>query len=370
MNWYIRFLLSSCFFPGTLLGQTIVLKKLFHHKGSKSFSSIELGNVALYFGQAPKVETSMTIQGDSVIQNYFLPSVEVSSPECRDTIEKINKTNEGIYSIKVTLLNTPKKGINIAFTYPKQRVGMKYNRFESINLQKGLVFRLYNKELLEKMNERGKGIITTASINHPHVFIDCGHGGQDMGAVAFSVEKEVSLQVGLQLAAQLRKSNIMVKLSRDSDSTVPLDYRTTLANRAGAHLFISIHANSARSDCSGIETYFLSPSLLREDQAFLSTKEDQQLGELHHKKCNESRQLAFCVHDELLKKVRSQYSIKDRSVKQAVSQVLLGTMMPSILVEVGFVTHPDEGVLLSQPMYQRHLANGITSGILRYLGRA
>ncbi len=379
MKHYILLMLSLGFFSGILRGEkSIVLRKVFFHQGapsdkkeSQSSHRIELGKLVFYFEYEPHIESSVVAKGNRTLQRLFLPNVSVSN-ELKENLQQIHKTTKELsYTMQLNAKEHPRKGLEITFIYPTDKVGVKYNHFQSIGLQKGLAFQFYNKEVIHRIKQLGKSIITTASLASPHVFIDCGHGGTDCGAVAHSIrEKDISLEVGLRIADQLRTCGIMVGLSRETDVTVALDQRTSLANKQEADLFVSIHANATTSKVhSGIETYFFNPTLLKSGDCFvLNSFEQEQVGNVLHEKSSKSNRLALCVHDALLKKVRSQYAVKDRRIKSAVSQVLFGTQMPSILVEVGFVTHPQEAKLLSQKSYQQQIAYGIASGILHYLG--
>lgn len=369
-----------CFLPSGLLAEKPnVLKKAYFHQGAhqgihtKSHAHIELGNVVFYFEQKPRIESSVVQKRGETLHMLFLPNVTVSN-ELNRALETIrNQTENHPFSMRFAVKESPtRKGLEITMVYPTDKVGVKYDHFNSIGLQKGITLQLYNKELIHQINQLGKHIITTASLS-PRIFIDCGHGGADCGAVSHSIrEKDVSLEIGLGIANTLRENGLLVSLSREKDEFVPLDGRTTLANNAGADLFVSIHANSAANSlASGVETFFLNADLLQEGDCFLKNIfERKHTKDQQAQKCAKSNRLAVHVHDALLKTVRSEHAVIDRKVKSAVSQVLLGAQMPSILVEVGFITHPQEAQLLSEKRYQEKVASGIAIGIMQYLGRA
>ena len=219
----------------------------------------------------------------------------------------------------------------------------------------------------------GKPIIQVAANNTPRVIIDCGHGGSDNGVIGCNniKEKEVSLQVGLQVAQLLRDNQVMVDLARDTDRTVLLDERTTFANSEGADLFVSIHANASKNKAfSGIETYCLRSSLFYPGDRRLISNDMGLATEELCCKYDKSNKLAHCVQRSLISAARNQYQAIDRQVRHSVAQVLLGTTMPSILVEIGFLTHEKEAALLAQKDYQSQIAWGITCGILAYLSFA
>ena len=352
-------------------GKPIQLKKLFHHKGSqKEIPSIELGSIVLYLDQYPHVSSTVTKHGKRIEQVFFLPEIEIKAKEALDAIERINQEKNMLYSIAISQTQDPQKGLKIRVTYNNEDVGISHSRFDSISLQKGLVFRFYNKPVIKKIRSASKPIIHMAHNNTPRVVIDCGHGGSDYGAIGCTKiqEKNVSLQVGLQVADLLKAKNIAVDLTRDTDRLVRLDERTSLANSQKADLFVSIHANAAPDKMrSGIETYCLSANLFTTEAP---NDEDALLGEQLIKKYDRSIQLAEHVHQSLLAAVRLHCQVNDRQINYAVAQVLLGAAMPAILVEIGYLTHEQEAQLLVQHQYQSYIADGIVRGIDAYINHA
>lgn len=358
---------------------TTVLKKAYFHQGGRQDGiiqrrpHIELANLVFYFERAPRIESSIVQKNGKTTQQLFLPDVVVA-PDSMKALEAIQKQAEQQpFFIAFHQINdSSRKGLQITLEYSTQRVGVKYDHFNSIGLQKGVAFRFYNKALISKMNQIGTDIITTACVA-PRVFIDCGHGGIDRGAVSNGIrEKDICLDVGMSVSDLLNKQGITVALSRNCDEFVPLDTRTTHANQSYADLFVSIHANSASSvTAHGIETFFFDADLLKDGECFFPNiyikkhARDQQLI-----KQARSNQLARVIHTSLIAAVRDRYCVVDRSIKPAMSQVLLGTQMPSILIEVGFITHPDEARFLAQKEYQETIARGISAGVMHYLGRA
>jgi N-acetylmuramoyl-L-alanine amidase len=147
-----------------------------------------------------------------------------------------------------------------------------------------------------------------------------------------------------------------------TDCDVPLDERTSRANSAHADLFISIHANASLNSAShGIETFCLSPSI------FNTNKDTCTVHDIYRcKQVKQSKTLADYVHKGICCEASIFQNIADRGVKYTISHVLVGTTMPSILVELGFVTNPDEARLLASREYQYSLARGITRGIQAY----
>ncbi|ADH86572.1 N-acetylmuramoyl-L-alanine amidase [Desulfurivibrio alkaliphilus] len=215
------------------------------------------------------------------------------------------------------------------------------------------------------------------------IVIDPGHGGKDPGAISPSgiKEKDVTLRISRLLAAQLRRQGNEVILTRDRDIFLPLEERTAIANSHEADLFISVHANAAANrQARGVETYILDV-VASDDQAMrVAARENassarsfselqgivQEL--LNHAKLQESQQLAEFVHQTTLTSLRGAFGgqIEDRGVRRAPFVVLIGAQMPALLVEVGFLSNPEEERLLADERYLNRLVQGIAEGINHY----
>ncbi|MDE0301126.1 MAG: N-acetylmuramoyl-L-alanine amidase [Candidatus Poribacteria bacterium] len=209
------------------------------------------------------------------------------------------------------------------------------------------------------------------------VVIDPGHGGRDPGATSKSQvhEKIVVLELSLMLRNLLVNRGYEVRLTRDTDIYLPLRERTQKATIQGADLFISIHANAAaNTGASGVETYYLA---LASDETAQRTAARENSGAgygiqeldtlvakiLKESKSEESRRLARYVQSELVNSTNA----KDRGVKHAPFVVLIGTKVPAILVEVGFLSHRAEAHKLTKKAYKRNIAEAIANGIDRYV---
>ena len=193
------------------------------------------------------------------------------------------------------------------------------------------------------------------------IVIDPGHGGHDPGAKGKGVtEAELVLDVALRLEKLLQKvPGVEVILTRRTDEFIPLPERTAIANREGADLFLSIHANASTSgQAHGIETYFLNFAN-NQSAAAVAARENaastQAMGGLPdfvkaialNNKLDESRDLALQVQRAMVDRQRgSNKTLKDLGVKQAPFVVLIGAKMPSVLAEISFVTNPQEAKLL------------------------
>lgn len=214
------------------------------------------------------------------------------------------------------------------------------------------------------------------------IVVDAGHGGRDPGAIGPNNvrEKNVTLQMAKSLAEKLRKNmGVKVLLTRSDDRFIELRERTAYANRVGADLFISLHANaSAKGKAYGVETYFL--NLSKNNQAAeVAARENgtslKEVGNLEailfdlmaNAKINESSRLAAEVQQSMVTDLKARYSrIKDLGVKQGPFHVLLGATMPSVLIEAAFISHPREEKRLTSAAYQKHVANAIVKGVKRY----
>ena len=213
-----------------------------------------------------------------------------------------------------------------------------------------------------------------------HVVLDAGHGGKDPGAVAFGVnEKDVALSVTLKLGKLIQEDlpEIDVSYTRKEDVFVELYQRAKIANKKDGDFFISIHANAASNQLArGTETFVLglhrnsaNLEVVKRENAVISLEGESQqeyidisspeaqiLLELHQQNyLDQSIQFAGLVEDQFTKRT----GLKSRGVKQAGFLVLYKTSMPSVLIELGFLTHKDECVFLSSETGQNILAESI-----------
>ncbi len=215
--------------------------------------------------------------------------------------------------------------------------------------------------------------------------LDAGHGGQDSGAVGPGglQEKELVLDVTRRVAKLVsERLHVNVVLSRDADHFVTLRDRTTLANKAGADLFVSIHANAHRETASqGVETYFLSSEATDSAARQVAAAENGviqlekptargrhdvvktilwDLAQSEYQ--SESSRLAEIVQDSMTQALR----IPNRGVKQAGFYVLGGAAMPAVLIEIGFVSNPKEERRLKDTKYRDEIARAIFAGLAEY----
>jgi N-acetylmuramoyl-L-alanine amidase len=213
------------------------------------------------------------------------------------------------------------------------------------------------------------------------IVIDPGHGGHDPGAKGRGItEAELVLDVALKLEKLLEENHSFeVILTRRSDDFIPLPERTAMANREGADLFLSIHANaSPNAEARGIETYFLNFAT-NQTAAAVAARENsgsgQAMGALPdfvkaialNNKLDESKDFATLVQRSMLEQLRGpNKTIKDLGVKQAPFVVLIGASMPSVLAEISFLTNPQELRLLKSNAYRQRIAEALSSAIAKY----
>jgi N-acetylmuramoyl-L-alanine amidase len=220
----------------------------------------------------------------------------------------------------------------------------------------------------------------------PKIVIDPGHGGDDPGAEGYAIEKQVTLDIAHKLSALLRvRLGAEVVLTRSGDQTLSLKERTARANREGADLFVSIHANANDTGTlRGIETYYLDNSTDRGTLRLAKMENGLDLlgptdGQASLKyilsdlvqvgKLEDSARLARQVQRGLVRHLRGRYpGIVDLGVKRGPFYVLVGAFMPCVLVETAFLSHPVEGRRLARDTYRDDVAHGLYTGIARFLG--
>ncbi|MCQ2831319.1 N-acetylmuramoyl-L-alanine amidase [Helicobacter pylori] len=230
--------------------------------------------------------------------------------------------------------------------------------------------------------EKNDTFIKTKHKKHKKIVLDAGHGGKDCGAMSANLvcEKDIVLEVVKFLHKELKKRGYSVLLTRDKDIYIDLVARTELANKKGADLFISVHANSipkhSTSNAHGIETYFLSTA--RSERARKVAEQENKddvnlmdyfsksllLNSLNTQRLIVSNKLAIDVQYGMLQSVRKNYpDVVDGGVREGPFWVLAGALMPSILIEIGYNSHAIESKRIQSKPYQKILAKGIADGI-------
>lgn len=362
---------------------TILLNKAFHHMAPNQ-GYLEKANISLYFSADVQVqEISNHNKNKTSSVTFFFPRAAISTGEGELMVRRINGY-KGDYKVMITQVVKPMPGVAIQFDFDPNLYMVNCEQFDSISLQKGFVFRLYNKELLTKLERvQDQPVLRTlwhpscakatqdCHYNKPRIIIDPGHGGRDTGAIGCNdiQEKMVCLAVGRTVGDLLEQSGCSVLLTRTHDSDMSLDERTSFAHNNHADLFVSVHANyAANPKAVGVETFCMQSRLLKKKYSLLSAEQDSCVENMMFQRIERSLQLAQAVQRNVCDSISPFHTEPiDRKVKHSVCQVLLGAQMPAILVEVGFLSHPKEGRLLGDAQYQNSIAQGICNGILSTL---
>ena len=222
------------------------------------------------------------------------------------------------------------------------------------------------------------------------VVIDPGHGGKDPGAVGKTArEKNINLKVALKLGDLITKNckDVKVIYTRKTDVFIPLDRRAQIANNAKADLFISIHTNSVKNNntARGASTYTLGLSRTAENLAVAKRENGVIMLENDYKttyagfdpNSSESYIIFEYMQDQFMensvsfastiqKEFKNRCKRNDRGVHQAEFLVLKNSVMPSVLVELGFISNPTEEKYLSSEAGSSTMANGLYQAFLTY----
>lgn len=287
---------------------------------------------------------------------------------------------EGIERIKIAQFN-PNTLRLVIENNSKVDVRFKKEKNELVVLIEGTV-EPYKAPPVQVITPIAQKNATKSTRKTKTIVIDAGHGGKDPGAVGYKGyrEKVIVLQVSQKLKKILEARGYKVFMTRDSDKFVKLSHRTKLANDKNADLFLSVHVNAVDGNgANGIESYFLSPSrseraknvAAKENSADMSDMnfygKQSLLNTVNSHNIVASNKLAIDLQQGMLQETRKLYKdVRDVGVKEGPFWVLVGAMMPSVLVEVGFVTNETEAKRLVQESYQTNLAIGMANGIDRY----
>jgi len=184
--------------------------------------------------------------------------------------------------------------------------------------------------------------VPVANLQGRVIVVDPGHGGKHIGASGLiHTEKELCLKMGFELRRALLARGATVIMTRTTDVFVSLDERCRIANESGAHIFISIHCNAMpRRDLqSGTETYWHSSE--------------------------QSRRLARALHPRVVGTVRG----RDGGIRNRSFAVIRETNMPSVLLEIAYLNHTQDELILADPVFHGRLADNVAQGVLDYFGR-
>ncbi|MCD6292227.1 MAG: N-acetylmuramoyl-L-alanine amidase [Deltaproteobacteria bacterium] len=306
------------------------------------------------------------VSREIVINDGILQRVKVSQFNAHTVRAVIHVADIDHYKI-LALSHPPRIVIDV--------IGGDYKKSRRKRTQKNSPRKSSNNGTLSLAQQLGLGVGT--------IVLDAGHGGKDPGALSAkgSREKDVVLDISKRLKEILQKRlKCRVVTTRNSDKFIPLEARTVVANTKKADLFVSIHANASRNRrAHGVETYFLNLSTDKEAMELAalenatSTKNIGQLQSIlndlmQNSKIKESSRLASCVQNSLVGKLRQSYrKVNNLGVKQAPFYVLIGAQMPSILVEVSFISNKMEAQRLATGAYRQKIAEGLADGIEKYI---
>ncbi|MFW5836521.1 MAG: N-acetylmuramoyl-L-alanine amidase [Desulfovibrionaceae bacterium] len=211
------------------------------------------------------------------------------------------------------------------------------------------------------------------------IMIDPGHGGKDPGAHSNGIlEKDINLRFAKILGGLLRDKGFKVLYTRTSDVFVPLEERTAKANMNKVDMFISVHCNAHKSrSINGLETYSLNLARSR-DAVRVAARENavspKRISDLQmiltdlmlSSKMKESSDLASRIHLKAVDSVSRRWKVRDHGTREAPFYVLMGAKMPSVLLELGYLTNSDEASRLKSDAYLKTLAQGVVGGVVAY----
>jgi len=230
--------------------------------------------------------------------------------------------------------------------------------------------------------EPGLSLAQQLGLSVRRIVIDPGHGGKDPGAMAFGLkEKDIALKVAQKTAARLRDTyDYEVIMTREIDTSLPLEERTAIANTTKADLFISIHVNAhPKKTTRGVETFYLNLATNTEAMRVaarenatsthnISDLQDILTDLMQNSKIQESSILAKYIQNSMVSGLRkSAYPTNDLGVKQAPFYVLIGAEMPSVLAEISFISNPKDADRLRQDKYLHEIADQIAAGVVGYV---
>ncbi len=294
-----------------------------------------------------EIGTNSNIYLSSSNQSLKYKMFQLSNPErlvidtfgtsIKDFVDPfINKFSKNIQRARIGYIEkttTEPEGIRIVFE-TKGKVSVTESLQNNKTLQllfKGAEDSIYQEDSQPKFVKSNKKYV---------IVLDPGHGGKDPGAIgkAGFREKDVTLNVTYYLRQMLLDSGVSVLMARSDDSEVLLQPRVDVGNNNSADLFVSVHCNSMDgTGARGIETYYRTP---------------------------QSANFAQIIHRNMVDTVKA----LDRGVRVRNFFVIRKTIMPSVLVEIGYLSNPTEEYELGSPIHQKKVATALYKGIREYLG--
>lgn len=340
-------------------------------------------------------QTSQKIENNYVYSFDILGKYKYTAPTKLqvDNIDNIS-VNDNKNSVNIKISN--KENTKITYSLASRELIININNQASNNTNTTAEIPIKKEPLSKTKDEMpsnlpssiSSSIGTDSKAKNKIIVLDAGHGADDVGAVGPNkrYEKVVNLNVTKYVGAILKQRGYTVYLTRNNDTFIKVMDRTILANEKNADLFISIHTNAVpkekANEVEGIETFFLSPA--RSERAkrvaalenktdireMSNSSKDVFLESLNRPRITASHKFAIDVQAGILQSTRSKYKdITDSGVREGPFWVLVGAQMPSILVELGYISHPTESKRLYDKAYQQLLANGIANGVDSYFSK-
>ncbi len=329
--------------------------------GFVEFTRGQLKNPERLFFDLKKVQLNKEIKKEFLINKHSLSKIRIGQFDL-NTVRIVFDLLKSEYEFKIIQLEDPSR----------------------------LVIDIYSvkdnaSSLIDINNENDKKL----KLIKKKIVIDPGHGGKDPGAIGPNglMEKDVVLDIALKIR-EIMKDNpkYEIILTRANDTFIPLQERTEIANKNKADLFISIHANaSLNNHARGIETYILNWTddeeairVAARENAISVKKMKELKGEIglmlasleREAKREDSVKIAGYVHNSLVNRIKFSFSSNDNGLKQALFYVLVGAQMPSCLLEVSYISNPEEERLLADEKYRMKIAQAIAEGIDNYFEKS
>ena len=240
-------------------------------------------------------------------------------------------------------------------------------------------------------------IIFSLNVHSKIILIDPGHGGIEKGAIGKNVnikgvmtnvyEKDISFLMAQKVKEKLSKKH-QVYLTRSFDRTLSLEGRAELAQKLGADIFVSIHANSSESSKShGFETYYLDNNdneavkkvvRLENNEGTHKLESDYSENPMIHQILSElvvgqtvplSKKLGNSIHQSIKKGIESKHDMKDRGLKPGLFFVLAMSKVPGVLLEMGFISNSGEAKKIHDDKFIDDYSSAVSDGIDAFLRR-
>ena len=349
------------------------IQKIFVHEGNLSRKIImHLSDDPIVAYTPESLEETTNRENGLSKMTFFMPFTTVEGQSNKEALEALSGMHTEDYGLSFYPVTKPMEGMKCLVLFNPDKIGFEYKTFESINGEKGVMFQFYHQGKLKAFAEKNK-IRRHADAGKQKIILDFGHGGADPGHILNGIaEKDINRQVGKKVVTLLKKKGFKVYLTRKGDETLSLDQRVKRSAKfEDADAFVSIHSNAApRKGAHGIETFQSTLSQFKREFA-LMTEETNSYAEEYHRFLGErSSSLANAIQKNIVNAAsRFNPDVIDRNVKERSLYVLMGSEVPSVLVEIGFLTHELERALLQDDLYQRDLAESICKGIEQFLKR-